>query len=138
MMTTEEEEEVVRAYCHKRPLVRPDTRWRDLVLFVLVRCLPAVLAGLLTWYLWRKFWGPFFLSWFLILLLDLKKVMVMSIEVYQHYAPDRIRRRCLCMPTCSEYAIACLQKYTLFTAVRKIYIRLVKTCRGTEYHIDEP
>ena len=137
-MTPEEEEEIVRAYCHKRPLVRPDTRWWDLVLFVLIRGLLAAQAGLVIWYIWRRFWGPFLLAWILLLLLNLKKAMVLSIEVYQHYAPEQIRRRCLCMPTCSEYAIACLQKYNLFSAVRKIYIRLVKTCRGTAYHIDEP
>lgn len=137
-MTREEEEEIVREYCHKRPLVRPATSFSDLLVFCLVRCFPACLVGLFSWYFWDVFWCPFLLALAILFFLNLKRMMILSIEVYQHFAPDRIRRRCQCMPTCSEYAIACLQKYNLFTAIHKIYIRLFKTCRGTEYHIDEP
>ena len=63
---------------------------------------------------------------------------VKIIECYQHYAKKEIRRRCLCVPSCSEYAILCLKKYELIKAVLKIRKRLFVTCKGDDYKIDLP
>lgn len=60
------------------------------------------------------------------------------VECYQHYASEQKRRRCKCVPSCSEYAILCLRKYELIYAVLKIRKRLFVTCRGFDYIIDNP
>ena len=60
------------------------------------------------------------------------------IECYQHYAKEEIRRRCKCIPSCSEYAILCLKKYELIYALIKIRRRLFVTCKGFDYIIDNP
>ena len=60
------------------------------------------------------------------------------VECYQHYAPEATRRKCKCVPSCSEYAILCLKKYELFYALWKIRKRLFVTCKGFDYIIDNP
>jgi len=72
---------------------------------------------------------------FLCILKSLCKKLVLC---YQRYASERTRRKCLCMPTCSEYALAVLNKYCVFKALRMIRIRLFKTCRGGDYKKDFP
>ncbi|MCD8181036.1 MAG: membrane protein insertion efficiency factor YidD [Firmicutes bacterium] len=71
-------------------------------------------------------------------LLCLKSAAIGIIRMYQHYAPEHVRRRCLFKPTCSEYAILAIQKYGLFIGLFKSYIRLFKKCRGNIYRIDYP
>ena len=56
---------------------------------------------------------------------------------YQHYAGEKVRRRCLCIPSCSENAILCLRRYPLIWALMKIRKRLYKTCKE-EYKLDFP
>jgi len=63
---------------------------------------------------------------------------VKIVECYQHYASEEKRRRCKCVPSCSEYAILCFKKYELFYSLFKIRKRLFVTCKGFEYIIDEP
>lgn len=60
------------------------------------------------------------------------------VECYQHYATEETRRRCLCVPSCSEYAILCFKKFGLIKALLKIRKRLYVTCRGDDYKIDWP
>lgn len=60
------------------------------------------------------------------------------VECYQHYAAEETRRRCLCIPSCSEYAILCLKKFGLIKALLKIRKRLYVTCQGPDYKIDWP
>ncbi len=63
---------------------------------------------------------------------------IKAVECYQHYASEETRRRCLCVPSCSEYAILCLKKYGLIRALHKIRKRLYVTCQGSDYVIDWP
>ena len=67
-----------------------------------------------------------------------RRFLIYCIQVYQHFAPEKVRRRCKCKPSCSEYSIEALRKYGLLKACYKIYIRLTKTCRGSKYIIDNP
>lgn len=60
------------------------------------------------------------------------------VECYQHYAAEETRRKCKCVPSCSEYAIICLKKYELIYALLKIRRRLFVTCKGFDYIIDNP
>ena len=74
----------------------------------------------------------------LVLLLTAKATARTAIRAYQRYAPERIRRKCICTPTCSNYALMALDKYNFFKAIRLIYIRLTRTCRGSGHKIDYP
>ena len=60
------------------------------------------------------------------------------VECYQHYAQETTRRRCKCIPSCSEYAILCFKKYGLVRSLRKIRKRLYVTCQGFDYIVDNP
>ncbi|NDV45465.1 membrane protein insertion efficiency factor YidD [Paludibacter sp. 221] len=68
----------------------------------------------------------------------LKRILILIIELYQHYAPEEMRRKCLLMPTCSEYALLALQKHGVIKGLYKTYIRLTKKCKGETYYIDYP
>lgn len=63
---------------------------------------------------------------------------VKVVECYQHYASDATRRKCMCVPSCSEYAIMCLKKHELIYSLIKIRKRLFVTCKGFDYIIDNP
>ena len=61
------------------------------------------------------------------------------VKCYQRYAKSDTRKRCKCIPSCSEYAIICLKKvFPLPYALLKIRKRLYVTCNGEEYKIDFP
>ena len=70
--------------------------------------------------------------------LYLRLLGIKIVECYQHYSKEETRRRCLCVPSCSEYAILCFKKYIFVYAIMKIYKRLFKTCKGEDYKIDWP
>lgn len=63
---------------------------------------------------------------------------LLAIGLYQHYAPEEVRRRCLLKPTCSEYAAAVIKRYGLLVGGLKTWVRLNYKCRGDVYYIDEP
>lgn len=73
----------------------------------------------------------------ILLILCMKGVLRLIVKCHQRYAPDYIRRRCKCKPSCSEYALLALDKYILPIALIKIYNRLKHTCRG-DYKVDYP
>lgn len=61
------------------------------------------------------------------------------VRCYQHYAKEETRRRCKCIPSCSEYALLCFKRvFPLVVALIKIRKRLYVTCDGEDYVIDFP
>ena len=65
--------------------------------------------------------------------------LIISVKCYQKYAKDETRRRCKCIPSCSEYAVICLSKiFPLIAALIKIKKRLYITCDGEDYKVDFP
>ena len=128
-------------YIRQRPLLRPRTKivtvigWILLYLFLsFFMAVTVIYAFQITSYKWLIF----FISYIVFCFLFLKKICIKSIECYQHYAKEETRRRCVCVPSCSEYSIAVLKKYNIFKALNKIRIRLFKTCGGYGYVHDEP
>jgi putative component of membrane protein insertase Oxa1/YidC/SpoIIIJ protein YidD len=67
-----------------------------------------------------------------------KIIVIGGIRMYQHYAPEEIRRRCLFKPTCSEYAILAVQQHGVVIGLYKSIDRLMRRCKGNIYHIDYP
>jgi len=64
--------------------------------------------------------------------------LIGAIRLYQRYAPEEVRRRCLFMPTCSEYAILSLKKHGVLIGMRMTVDRLWHRCRGDIYRMDYP
>jgi putative component of membrane protein insertase Oxa1/YidC/SpoIIIJ protein YidD len=133
-----------------RKLHRPATAAKTAVVWLLlVEALGsaiAFLAGSLFEELGSLYHIPFRLSTgqfysfgsFIACAVCLRKLLVTAVELYQHYAPEEIRRRCTLTPSCSEYAILALRKYGVIKGLYKIYVRLARTCRGGEYGTDYP
>jgi len=159
-MPTEWEQDVAYTYVNLRQLVRPNTNIKTVLIAVLIFVLT---TGIFTWlahYVFltvgifvylpsnvREFYGVHpFLSVFMLcaivifieLLFCFKYVVIGAVELYQHYAPEEIRRRCLFMPTCSEYTIMAIKKYGCIVGLCKSYFRLFYRCRGNIYMIDYP
>ena len=126
----------------KRELNRPDTQKWQVVLLFSVLPLP-LFCSLLILFLWRT---AVILKIFVFLLLILSTFelyvrfcLLQAVQCYQHYAKEETRRRCMCVPSCSEYAIICLKKiFPLAVALIKIRIRLYRTCKGDDYKLDFP
>lgn len=159
-MPSQKEQDMVAWYVLERPLVRPDTSYqkaaRCIALFLLANC--GMTFALYTGIKWlgifvlsSKFLSNlytnhhilligclFFFQLLIGILFAAKPAAIGAVRLYQHYAPERIRRKCLLKPTCSEYAILVIEKYGVVRGLRKTYQRLFKRCRGRIYRIDEP
>jgi putative component of membrane protein insertase Oxa1/YidC/SpoIIIJ protein YidD len=67
----------------------------------------------------------------------LKNMVVGFVHLYQHYAPEELRRNCLFKPTCSEYMLLAIEKYGLVKGVLLSFKRFSR-CNGDTYRIDYP
>ena len=131
-------EAALRIVLTQRSLIRPKTNIGH-VLLALVPNL-VLLSALLYLQMWISslyFYGAVVVT-ATILDYTLRRFLVKVIECYQHYAKEETRRRCLCLPSCSQYAIIVLNQKCLFVAVYKISKRLFKTCRGWDPKLDLP
>lgn len=159
-MPSQEEQMIAEQYVMERPLSRPDTDFKKAVKYASAYLLISFLIALLSYYMfdWLGIFSFFprpliglyashptlfgflfaFLIYALIGLFCLKPAAIGAVRLYQHYAPEDVRRRCLFKPTCSEYAILAIRKYGLIIGIFKAYIRLFKKCRGNIYRIDYP
>lgn len=141
---SEEEQELVRKYVIERPLYRPPVTYKKAlaIVFATVICLAAIavagffLLSLLGFSLNAFFYIVIYLV--LVALIFSRRFAILCIRLYQHYAHEEVRRRCLLKPTCSEYAIIVIKKYGFVIGSIKTWIRLVCKCRGNVYYIDEP
>lgn len=61
---------------------------------------------------------------------SVRRGLIIGIRIYQSSISPKLSRhvRCRFYPTCSQYALECLQIYDLLTALRKIFSRLSR-CR---------
>ena len=159
-MPSEWEQDVAEAYVNERRIVRPDTNIKTALISVLLFFLA---SSVCTWLVQYFLITIGFISYFssnvlnfydenpvlstvllcaTIIIVELffcfKFALIGTIKLYQHYAPEEIRRRCLFMPTCSEYAILAIRKYGGLIGLCKSYYRLVYLCRGNIYRIHYP
>ncbi len=155
-----ENSEATVDYCLNHPLIRPNTSIFRAVKYVILFLLsvavlssacyaiPSILgafsylpAPLRGWLAENPVWHKvlYALIWYFVSFLCVaRKAGIGAIRLYQRYAPEHVRRRCLCRPSCSEYSITCLQKYNLIKATCKICKRLFKTCGAYGYVDDWP
>lgn len=137
-----EEQETVRSYVLKKSLQRPKTNFFSIFSILLFYCL---FCGILSFLFLRYFPASFrlrvlfaLLIWVIVFCVIARRFLIKIVECYQHYAKESTRRKCLCMPTCSEYAIEVLKKDFLLVALFKIRKRLFVTCKNGLYKIDPP
>jgi putative component of membrane protein insertase Oxa1/YidC/SpoIIIJ protein YidD len=159
-LPTEWERDVAYIYVNYRRIVRPDTSYKKAVIYVLLFVSAAgvftwlahfvlVTVGLLTYLppVFGEFYGFYpvlsvvFLCAAVVLVLLLfcfKHAVIGAVRLYQHYAPEEIRRRCNFKPTCSEYTIIAVRKYGGIIGLIKGWYRLVYLCKGSIYLIHYP
>ncbi len=132
----------LEAFISQRQLRRSTTKkWQVILLFLGV---PLLIFGAIVFSFHLPIATIFKISVFILLILFIFEVyirfcLLQTVKCYQHYAKEKTRRRCMCVPSCSEYAIICLGKvFPLILALIKIRIRLYKTCRGEDYKLDFP
>jgi putative component of membrane protein insertase Oxa1/YidC/SpoIIIJ protein YidD len=159
-MPTEWEQDVAEIYVNEHRLVRPDTNIKTALISVAIFVFA---TGMLVWLVHyvlisagivadlpsgvQDFYSAHrFLSMVIVCALVivieaffcLKYAVIGTIKLYQHYAPEEIRRRCLFMPTCSECAILAVRKYGSIIGLCKSFYRLVYLCSGNIYKIHYP
>ena len=126
------EQDEARNYVNCKELVRPKTN----ILTALVYAFIFIFTAFLFTRLFN--FAVSLVLIFALLFFILKYAVIGMIELYQHYAPEHIRRRCLFMPTCSEYALMAVRKYGVVAGLYKSYFRLFYRCKGNVYQIDYP
>lgn len=67
----------------------------------------------------------------------IKKALIWLVHLYQHYAPDRVRLKCVFEPSCSEYMILSIEKYGVIKGVFKGLKRLLR-CHPPNGGRDDP
>lgn len=74
---------------------------------------------------------------FIYFVIFIKRALIWLVHVYQHYAPDRVRLKCVFEPSCSEYMILSIEKYGVIRGVAKGCLRLLR-CHPPNGGKDEP
>ncbi len=127
-------------YQQIRPLPKPKTTYTSLIVaivcFLLTTAIGIVVlvknSGAVAVWLPITLIYPIFSDFYI------RFVLITAVKCYQHYAKEERRRKCLCVPSCSQYAIAVLKRNFLLFAIFKIRKRLFQTCQGDDYKIDLP
>lgn len=65
------------------------------------------------------------------------KAVIWMVHVYQHFAPDGLRLRCVYEPSCSEYMILAVKKYGCIRGLWK-GIKRLRRCHPPNYGKDYP
>lgn len=61
-----------------------------------------------------------------IIAINLRRILICIVRIYQRYAPDSIRNKCRFEPSCSEYMILSLEKYGVIKGLPKGVRRLTR------------
>lgn len=136
-----QEDASVREYVLTKKLDRPRTNAFSVIALIVAYAVIAFAIGLIVNVVFdlHRFSALVYVASYIAgFLLIAKPLCILLVKCYQHYAKEATRRKCLCKPTCSEYALAVLKKCWLPIALHKIRIRLFKTCTNGYYKIDLP
>jgi putative component of membrane protein insertase Oxa1/YidC/SpoIIIJ protein YidD len=138
------DQELLRQEWVARVPARPDTTIFTVVKYLVVYQLLAVMLALgLSQILLRTgvsfpFLWIYYASGAVVLVLVMKRLCILAIEVYQRYAPEEVRRRCVMIPSCSDYALQAIRNYGLIRGLYKAYARLFTKCSGNTVCVDYP
>lgn len=135
------EQKRLEEYQQRRNLSRPQTTKLYVVLCGVLLCVLLSVVLVLFVFFDNSLWLKLLISiTYIVIIMETygRFLAIKVVECYQHYATEEKRRRCKCVPSCSEYAILCLKKYELIYALIKIRKRLFVTCKGFDFIIDDP
>jgi len=68
----------------------------------------------------------------------MNKILILIVKFYKKFLSPLTGARCKFTPTCSIYAIECLQKRTIFTAIPLIIWRILRCNPFTKGGFDPP
>ena len=140
LKTEFEEQKLLENYQKDRRLPRPKTNilivFLALLLYIVIITVACLLFYRMQNLLLKFTLGTLFVFTFSDIYLRFLGIKL--VECYQHYAKEETRRRCLCVPSCSEYAILCFKRYEFIHSLLKIRKRLYITCTGDDFKIDFP
>ena len=126
----------------KRALIYIFSLLFDDVLITMILCFVMAKVGISSFVYnsgnYRTYAVTFAVVFVIIILATLRVTLIGLVHLYQHYAPEWMRRRCLCMPTCSEYMIMAIKRYGPFLGTYKGLKRVLKGCNGILFKIDYP
>lgn len=112
---------------------RPDIATGKVVLGFIFWCSVIGIYLCLCLYLERCFRIPVFFVYpvaifgcFLMIAMKAKPFVINAVLLYQKHAPERIRRSCLFVPSCSEYMLLAVGKYGVLIGVYKGLHRLLR------------
>ncbi|MBQ9103897.1 MAG: membrane protein insertion efficiency factor YidD [Clostridia bacterium] len=127
---------------NKRTLSTPKTKkWQVAIYFAILPFLLTISIVFITFLRLKAVYKVILIILLVLFIFEtyLRFCLVQTVKCYQAYAKTETRRRCKCIPSCSEYAILSLKKvFPLILALLKIRERLFVTCNGEEYKVDFP
>ena len=119
----------------QNPLNRPNIHYKKPLLMLLLLLIIEIVTSLITVLVCKKtayshvasmcILVDFFASVAYCFILR-KRIIIWIIHFYQHYAPDRIRLKCVFEPSCSEYMLLAVNKYGFFKGLYKGIKRLLR------------
>lgn len=129
-----------RSRFYKRKLERPNIKLQAIIIKIVLTCLLTIgvwqVVFMYTNSISKAIFGAvLFLSSYVFL--HARKIIVCVVQLYQRYAPDRIRNKCRFEPSCSQYMLLAIDKYGVIKGVFKGLARL-KRCRPDNGGYDFP
>ncbi|MBR0277413.1 MAG: membrane protein insertion efficiency factor YidD [Clostridia bacterium] len=116
-------------YIPKNPLNRPTIHYKKPFLTLLIFIIIIIFSTSITLLIFKKV-GPCLISDLIVstvfCFILRKKIITWLIHCYQHYAPDRVRLKCVFEPSCSEYMLLAVNKYGFFKGLFKGIKRLLR------------
>lgn len=109
-----------KEYAPEKDLYRPNINWRKsirnfTVMFVGTLFLAWIAAEVIDKIIGSKtsnsFWESFWISEIILCALLFRYLLIFIIRIYQSRAKSETRLRCCFVPSCSEYAILCIERY---------------------------
>lgn len=135
-----EDENDPRSVEYKRVLVRPEIKWIRVAAYLLIPAAILIIAGVLLSQTDLPGWAVasiIIAAAIIYIAVTLKRAVICSVRIYQHFAPDSVRNKCRFEPSCSEYMILAIEKYGLIKGVRRGIERL-KRCNVNGGGFDMP
>ena len=132
-------EQTARDYCNNHTLQRPKVSLVFILsMIILIESFVIGCSVLVSQWIGLNLFVCVEATNTVLLLIFARNICKNAIKMYQRYASEETRRKCHCMPSCSEYALLALDKYVWPKALWLIYRRLTHTCCLPGYKIDYP
>lgn len=115
---------------YKRVLIRPKLNYMRMILNVGLPVVTFFTYIFILHMLELLSWTYILVALLLIMIyiiVFLKKAVICSIKIYQHFASDKIRRKCRFEPSCSQYMVLAIEKYGLIKGV-SMGVKRLKRC----------